>query len=649
MSKSLYSVTPDPFTGGGIFTALQALDPPWADEEIAAQLDLIYYGNISGSKLVSPLVERLMTGYKLSAVETATLAGALMATNGARWSREWATRSAQYDPIENYRMVEEMVDDETVTEYGRQDTRTDNLAHGETRTDNLAHSETRTDNLQHSETRTDNLQHSETRTDNLAHSETRTDNLSRRKTGTETSTPDVTVTENNDVYGFNSSSAVHDSKRTQSSDGTSTTTYNLTETDTGTVGTQGSDTGTQSTQGSNTGTVGTQGSNTGTQGISGSDTGTQSTQGTDTGTQTNVASGSDTSTRNYQLTRSGNIGVTTSQQMLQSERDLWMWSFFYDVVFPDVDTVLTIPIYAEADDSESPGAIVPTGTIAIIANGDYDVARYAAANVTVPNTYTAADENKVVSDGQLVSQTAGFITSNGTHNTLLIGSVDVDVPNSYTAEDEGKVVSGGALVAQTGPLEITNNGVFDTTLKNEVAVNVRNGIPAATFNGVGLIIFNPSQTNCAVCLYAPYSTGSDTPSIPARRIPYMTFEQLLNLIKTPAFSQMCLYNYVNDAFIAGFGLELICTNLNGAKTTDEISRPITEYAAIFMDSCYNGNVNDSYSTSQIYVNPEVNVRYYTYMKDRNSSYTASLIFTDETHLEYGNSKQTRLYGLLKSV
>lgn len=473
MSRSLFSVTNGPFTGGGIFTALQALDPPWSDEGIAAQLDLIYYGNVSGSKLVSPLVERILTGSKLSAMETATLAGALMATNGARWSREWATRSAQYDPIENYHMVEEMTDDETVTEYGRRDTRTDNLQHGETRTDNLAHTETRTDNLQHSETRTDNLAHTETRTDNLAHSETRTDNLSHRKTGTETLTPDVTVTENNDVYGFNSSSAVHDTKRTQSSDGTSTTTYNITETDTGTVGTQGSDTGTQSTQGSNTGTVGTQGSDTGTVGVSGSDTGTQSTQGTDTGTQTNVASGSDTSTRNYQLTRSGNIGVTTSQQMLQSERDLWMWNFFYDVVFPDVDTVLTIPIYAETDDSDTPGAIVPTGTIAIIANGDYDVARYAAANVNVPNTYTVADENKVVSGGQLVSQTAGFITSNGTHNTMLIGSVDVNVPNSYTAADEGKAVRNGALVEQ-GTMVIENaTGTIDTTYIKSVSLQIK--------------------------------------------------------------------------------------------------------------------------------------------------------------------------------
>lgn len=44
------------------------------------------------------------------------------------------------------------------------------------------------------------------------------------------------------------------------------------------------------------------------------------------------------------LTRSGNIGVTTSQQMLQSERDIWLWDFF-KTVYNNVNEVLTIPYY----------------------------------------------------------------------------------------------------------------------------------------------------------------------------------------------------------------------------------------------------------------------------------------------------------------
>ena len=64
-----------------------------------------------------------------------------------------------------------------------------------------------------------------------------------------------------------------------------------------------------------------------------------------TGTVTDADTGTDTNTRNYTLTRKGNIGVTTSQQLLQSERDLWKWVFFDDVVYPDIDRVLTIQTY----------------------------------------------------------------------------------------------------------------------------------------------------------------------------------------------------------------------------------------------------------------------------------------------------------------
>ena len=65
----------------------------------------------------------------------------------------------------------------------------------------------------------------------------------------------------------------------------------------------------------------------------------------ETGTDTNAESGTDTHTRDYTLTRHGNIGVTTSQQMIESERALWAWRYFYDVVFPDLNRVLTLSVY----------------------------------------------------------------------------------------------------------------------------------------------------------------------------------------------------------------------------------------------------------------------------------------------------------------
>lgn len=52
----------------------------------------------------------------------------------------------------------------------------------------------------------------------------------------------------------------------------------------------------------------------------------------------------DTRDETETITRAGNIGVTTSQQMLKSERDLWLWNYF-DQIYKDIDTVLSLPIY----------------------------------------------------------------------------------------------------------------------------------------------------------------------------------------------------------------------------------------------------------------------------------------------------------------
>ena len=332
-STRLNDVFPDWLTGGGIFSVLQSFPVPWRTESIAGALDVEYHGNVSGDKIISPVVEKVKVGDALTELEKTVIATSIFAVCGLNWEKQWETLSFEYNPIENYRMTETMSDDETVTEYGKSTTRTDNLTHRKTGTEtgDIDETDTRTDNLTHGKTGT------ETRTDNLTHGktglETRTDNL------TDTTTPNLTTNAANTVHGFNSSTGVPSDSQTSTETGTNTEThtgteqkqYNLSETDTGTEQKQynlsDTDTGTQATV------------------RKGTDETTYNTTENDTGTQSTLDGGSDTQTRNYELTRSGNIGVTTSQQMVESERTLWMWNFFRNVVFPDIDRVLTLPIY----------------------------------------------------------------------------------------------------------------------------------------------------------------------------------------------------------------------------------------------------------------------------------------------------------------
>lgn len=158
----------------------------------------------------------------------------------------------------------------------------------------------------------------------------------------------------------------------------------------------------------------------------------------------------------------------------------------------------------------SGGEITPTGTkeISVTQNGTTttDVTYYANAKVVanVPNTYAAADEGKVVQDGDLEAQTTAtfeandvydtttikqvtvdvpasavdsgyvYITENGTEDVVGYAQAVVNVPNTYAAGDEGKVVDNGALVAQ-GSATYTVNNTYDTTKIKSVTVNVSGG------------------------------------------------------------------------------------------------------------------------------------------------------------------------------
>lgn len=78
--------------------------------------------------------------------------------------------------------------------------------------------------------------------------------------------------------------------------------------------------------------------------------------------------------------------------------------------------------------------------------------------------------------GSSVEVEALTVTQNGEYSEdgVAYSPVTVDVPNSYSAGDEGKVVSNGALVAQSSDT-VTENDTYDTTLINSLTVNVSGG------------------------------------------------------------------------------------------------------------------------------------------------------------------------------
>lgn len=78
---------------------------------------------------------------------------------------------------------------------------------------------------------------------------------------------------------------------------------------------------------------------------SGSESNTRTHNDTETITRNNTDTTTHNETKTHEFSRHGNIGVTTSQRMLGSERNLWLWNFYKKFLFPTVDEMLTVPYY----------------------------------------------------------------------------------------------------------------------------------------------------------------------------------------------------------------------------------------------------------------------------------------------------------------
>ena len=236
-------------------------------------LDLEYFYNHSGNKIISPLVESLLSSVSettstdvygrsihyltgtISSANKAKLASVIDSMYNTKWTKLYATVTAQYDPIENYNMTESIT--ETGTNTGTVTNESQAIGNN-TSTETLTHGKVET-----------------------THSESEAE-------------------QHNKVFGFNSSTA-SDHDESNGSNEVDQTITNSGEDETVTV---------------------------------------TDTDDSVESTRTDNLSHSVTTSH----IRSGNIGVTTSQQMLNAERELQMWNF-YEQVFSDLDSILCLKIY----------------------------------------------------------------------------------------------------------------------------------------------------------------------------------------------------------------------------------------------------------------------------------------------------------------
>lgn len=337
-------------TKGGIFSNIGNL--PWSSIMVGAQMDILYFDTHSGERFSSRIItKRVSSDGSLTSTDRKTIATLVYARFRTQWSRLWATMNPTYEPLTNYQMQE-------IMEGSESSTRTPDLTKGDTgtvqstgqdkRTPDLTKGDTGTVQTSGQDKRTPDLTKGDTGTVQTSGQDKRTPDLTKTNTGTVKNEGSGTSANQNGIWGFNSSESVPSDMSDGRTTSNNTTTGDLKETETGTDTTDRTNTDTYNRSYTESGTDTTERTNTDTYNRSYTETGTDTTDRTNTDTynRSYTETGTDTTagTSSRKLTRTGNIGTNTFQNLLQQERNLWMYDFF-EQVFKDVDSVLTIPIY----------------------------------------------------------------------------------------------------------------------------------------------------------------------------------------------------------------------------------------------------------------------------------------------------------------
>ena len=280
--RKLTEAYPDWFTGGGLFASFNDEEMPWHEAITGLggfYLDIEYYGNRSGSKEVSALLDyAIEKGPETLAQTKEYIKHLILGKYKLAWQRAWDAMIAEYNPINNYSMDKQETEDRTL---------------------DITNQRVIDRNLQ------------EDGSEGGTHMST-TDNdgtITNNGTGSNTYNSNT----NNGIYGFDAgaSSNANKSDTTQSNNSTNNNTETI---DTGTV-ISGED---ERTHDNNI-----------TEKVTTGDEGQHKTVGT------------------FTTKTTGNIGVTTSQEMVESELTLRFDWHYFDMVYRDVDHILTTGVFVD--------------------------------------------------------------------------------------------------------------------------------------------------------------------------------------------------------------------------------------------------------------------------------------------------------------
>lgn len=201
-------------------------------------------------------------------------------------------------------------------------------------------------------------------------------------------------------------------------------------------------------------------------------------------------------------------------------------------------------------------------------------------------------------------------------------SVDVDVDSSsYPAVDS--LVNGSLKKYSLYGANLESDSIYVDKFLNDYA-RVKYGSTKGTING-------PGQLAQFVDITASILQSDST------------FKAAFPLLSSAEYYD---YVYNKTAMIEDLGLVLLGDfSQTGQATGNTLLDSITNYSAVLLQGIYQNQRTSGYNTTMLYINPSLNVQYWTGMKDRNGSYDCYVTFTDINTVSLSGNRQVIIYGM----
>ena len=183
-------------------------------------------------------------------------------------------------------------------------------------------------------------------------------------------------------------------------------------------------------------------------GRSNSTTEGQRSDSTTEGAQSNSESGTNNFTDTETTNRHGNIGVTTTGQLIRDFRTTVNWQFF-DIIYKDIDEMLVIEIYGKEDDDFDDYSIVTSYVLPV-------------ASATKLGGIKVGQNLQIEADGTLkVVMETGVDSVNGKTGIVLLNSEDVGAASSSDLNALSNIVNlQGQTIGQQGQtIDGINNNI----------------------------------------------------------------------------------------------------------------------------------------------------------------------------------------------